>query len=562
MEMDATPQRRLLRVLRRQDGLALPLALSVLVVLGIGAFSVSQFTTLNIHAAARDASLVNANSYAEAALNSAYAVIAGANTTGKNPAAANLLGCAGVNGAADTNGPSNCTSPSPLLLCYTAAPCTAGTIGNATVYGYFSGTTAATFNGVAVPASTWLLIAKGWAPDNQAAVVTQTKMALVKISALNSGAIAAVWNHVFVTAPLQPNVCALSFGGNGVSVNVPLYVVGNVCLGSGGTGVSVVETTQPVDFQVGGKLVLLGGSKVGTDSTHGITSGVVVGGCNTTSVSAATSSCATGFNYWAKKTDTWVDNAAPAESAADQLSDWQTFDPGPKHTCQAGTTPSPLAASVFDNDSASNLGTEPNASNASFELTPNFSYACISTSGLSKGYLVWNNGASALTVSGLTVPAKTLAIGGSILFDGNMTISQTATYTGSAVIETAGTITFNGNGTTLCAESPCNTAASAWQGSSGNNSMLTLVSLVSNTTAITFSNNAQTFQGSLWTQPSSSMTFVKNGVTVDGPMAIGSMDATFNNATLIPLPVIKNMPVGAPVPPNTSASIGTLQLLN
>jgi hypothetical protein len=73
-----------------------------------------------------------------------------------------------------------------------------------------------------------------------------------------------------------------------------------------------------------------------------------------------------------------------------------------------------------------------------------------------------------------------------------------------------------------------------------------------------FTNNSQTFQGSLWTQPSSNMTFVKNGVTVEGPISIGSFDATFNNAAFKPLPVIKNMPTGAPIPPNTSATIGAM----
>jgi hypothetical protein len=126
------------------------------------------------------------------------------------------------------------------------------------------------------------------------------------------------------------------------------------------------------------------------------------------------------------------------------------------------------------------------------------------------------------------------------------------------VIEANGTITFNGNGTALCATSPCN--FTAWQGSTGNNSMLTLVALKSSTTAITFTNNNQTFQGSLWCQPSSSMTFVKNGVTVEGPIAIGKFDATFNNATFKPLPVIKNMPVGAPLPPNSGATVGTLTI--
>jgi hypothetical protein len=54
------------------------------------------------------------------------------------------------------------------------------------------------------------------------------------------------------------------------------------------------------------------------------------------------------------------------------------------------------------------------------------------------------------------------------------------------------------------------------------------------------------------------MTFVKNGDQMQGPMAIGSFDSTFNNATISPLPVIKNMPVGAPVPPNVSASVSPL----
>ena len=67
-----------------------------------------------------------------------------------------------------------------------------------------------------------------------------------------------------------------------------------------------------------------------------------------------------------------------------------------------------------------------------------------------------------------------------------------------------------------------------------------------------------TWQGSLWTQPSSKMTFVKNGVTVEGPISIGGFDATFNNASFQPLPVIKNMPVGAPLPPNAGVSISSI----
>jgi hypothetical protein len=89
--------------------------------------------------------------------------------------------------------------------------------------------------------------------------------------------------------------------------------------------------------------------------------------------------------------------------------------------------------------------------------------------------------------------------------------------------------------------------------------MLTLASVAANTTAISFGNsnaaNNQVFEGSLWTQPSSKVDFVKNNDLVAGPMSIGSLGSSFNNQILCPLPVIKNMPTGAPIPPNTSVAI-------
>ena len=186
------------------------------------------------------------------------------------------------------------------------------------------------------------------------------------------------------------------------------------------------------------------------------------------------------------------------------------------------------------------------------------SYACISQSGTSTGYLIWNNGASSFTVSGVTVPSKTLAINGSVFIDGDLNVTHSATYVGTGVIEVAGKVTFTGNSTTLCATSPCNTALNAWQGSSGNNSMLTLAPLISSAIALTLQDNSQVFQGSAWTQPNSSASLEGNSAILEGPMSIGSVNIQTNSASLKPLPVIKNMPVGAPIPPNTSVTIGPL----
>ncbi len=526
--------------LQQEDGIALVLALGITSVLIIFVASMIDYTTSNSRAVRLSSSNLTAMQYADAGLNTAYSILVNQKViAGGNPTAANILGCSGVGGAADTNGPSNCATPIAKNVCVTTSGCVAGDAGTSSVYGYYSGTNPTIFNGVNVAASTWLIVSSGYARNPQGATVIKTTTAKVTITALNSGAVAAVWNHMFITAPLTPNVCAVDFGGNNMTITSPLYAIGNVCLSGSNTTVQENVNGQPIDLMIGGKLVLSGsGTSAGTNAQHPLTSGVVVGGCSTVSVSSVTTACDSGsFNYWVGTKDAFVPAVAPEMQPADILIDYTNSDPGPKHPCVAGG----LASTVFDGD------TTQNGTNASFELLPGSSYTCVSQNGgAATGQMSWNNS------------TKTLLVSGSVFLDGNLTISQSGTYAGTGVIEAAGTITFNGNGTSLCATSPC--SFTTRQGSSGNNSMLTLVALKSAVTSVTFQDNNQTFQGSIWCQPSSSMTFVKNGVTIEGPISIGKFDATFNNASFQPLPVIKNMPVGAPIPPNTGASIGRLTI--
>ena len=545
------------RRLGEDEGIALVMALGITVVLIIFVTSMITFTSANGRSAQLSMDDPIARQFADGALNTAYSIIENQLSTGGNPAAANLLGCNGASGPSDTNGPSNCSSPSPKVICVTAgAGCSAGTAGSASVYGFYSGTNAQTYNGISVPASTWLLLATGYVRNpNTNATTAKAEVAQVAISPLNAGAVAAVWNHLFLTAPLTPNVCQTTFSGNSLTIDTPLYIVGNLCLA--GNSDIIKEVGQPVDLQVGGKLIFTGNStSVGVSTSTPITSGVVVGGCNKTGVTLSTTACTSAsYPYYVNTTESFLQAAAPAETTSDIQNDYNTFDPGPKHPCLAGTSPAALASSAFDND------TTYNSSAATFELAPSSSYACISQNGASAGYLIWNNSGSSITVSGVTVPAHTLAINGSIFIDGNLTISQSVTYTGTGVLEVAGTATLVNNSTNVCAESPCNTNASAWQGSSGNNSMLTLVSLVSNnSSAVTLGANSQIFQGSLWTQPSSGALLNGNSATVEGPMSLGTINLATNSASLKPLPVIKNMPVGAPLPPNTGATVGPLTI--
>jgi Tfp pilus assembly protein PilX len=521
------------RLLRQEDGIALLMALGIMLVLTIATVSMISYTSSGQRATRSSAGALLATQYAEAGLNAAYSILNYQLTvTGGNPSSANLLGCNGATGPSDTNGPSNCATPSAKLFCFSSG-CTAGSDGSATVYGYYSGTNPQTFLGMSIPAATWVLVSNGYARNSNGVTTGKTAMATAKINPISNGTVAAVWNHIFLTAPLVANQCQTDFESNNLVLDVPLYVIGNLCF-SGDNNV-IKEVGQPVDVQIGGKLVINGNNNnsVGVSASIPITSGVVVGGCTNVSVSSATTPCSSGsYKYWVTTTDTFNPQSAPVQSTSDIQADYANFDPGPKHPCQAGGI-------AFDTD------TTYNNSASSFELTPNSSYSCISQNGASVGQLTWDNA------------AKRLTINGSIFFDGSVTISQSAYYVGTAIIEVAGTVSINNNSTTVCATSPCNTGLAAWQGSSGNNSMLTFAPL-SGGKSMTLAGNLQTFQGSIWTQPSATLALSGNNATVEGPMSIGTIYMPSNDAQLKPLPVIKNMPVGAPIPPNTNASVGPL----
>ena len=314
--------------LRQEDGIALVMALSITVVLIIFVSSMIAYTTSNSRASTKSSGDLMAKQYADAGLNTAYSIIVNQNvTSGGNPAAANLLGCNGAGGAADTTGPSNCTTPSPKVVCVTTSGCVSGDSGSATVYGYYSGVNPGTYNGVTVPTANWLLVSSGYARNPAGAMIVKTSTALVAISALNSGAVAAVWNHMFLTSPLVPNTCSVDFGGNNMTITDPIYAIGNVCVSGQNTTIAENAGGQPVDLMIGGKLSMSGsGTTAGTSGAH-LTSGVVVGGCTLGNVTTATSACGPATNYYVNSTDTFIPQDAPEMLAADITERLQQLGP-------------------------------------------------------------------------------------------------------------------------------------------------------------------------------------------------------------------------------------------
>jgi hypothetical protein len=354
-----------------------------------------------------------------------------------------------------------------------------------------------------------------------------------------------------------------------MNLYAPIYSIGNVCFT--GNSDKLYENGQPVDLMVGGMLVFAGSSdQIGQSSTQPITSGVVVGGC-AASVTGTATPCGNGsWPYYVKNSEQYVSQDAPALTNAQIEADYTNADPGPKQTCTAGTSPAPLADNQFDYNVAGTEGSSTlpdtsgsGSSGGTFNLTPTSSYACISKNGTNTGYLIWNAGSTSITVSGITVPAKTLAVNGNIFFDSNLQVTQSGTYQGTAMIMTSGTITFpvGTNNVTFCAQNTSCTYSN-WQGGTGNNSMLTLASIAANnSSAIALNGNSDVFQGSLYTQPSSGLALGGNSANPQGPMSIGTITITGNSPILNPLPAIKNMPVGAPLPPNTGVAIDPITIV-
>lgn len=575
--------------LRREDGIALVLALAMSIALAALIVGVTTYIVANQRSATRSTKDTVARAYAEAALDQAYSRLVYSNTSagklaGLNASKPNLLGCV----AAQGNDGSDCSSPTPVCVAFTGT-CPSGTYtptaGTASVYGFYTGTSPAanaTFSTISEQSQEWILVATGYAQNSTASLDAKTLKATVLISAGGQGAVASVWNHVFLTkAAPNSTTCTQTISGNGLVWDAPLYVIGNLCLNGNNDYIKEVTGGQKIDLQVGGKLVLAGSgnsaSTVGDWSTSPvtpITQGVVVGGC-ASSIANAGTDCASNFKYSVGAVGTFISQNDPELTTQQIENDYATFDPGPLHTCQSGTSPSPLSDATFDNSVSSSERTTPtttttwlpdNTGSSStggvFDVTPAYNYACISKNGTGTGYLIWNNNSTgSITVSGITVPARTLAIKGSIFLDSPVTIDQSLTYAGTGIIMAAGQITLTGNSQTICAQ---NTSCvfTNWQGQTNNTDMLTLATLLQNsTTAINFTGQQQTYQGSMWTPTTSQVAYSGNGYSIQGPLSAGGLNIIANTFSFKPLPVITNMPLGAPVPPNVSVTINPMTII-
>jgi len=380
------------RLLRRQDGITLVMAIGVLGVLTMAGTSLIYYSSTNARSVSYSNSNASAYDLAEAGINEMMSILSKPENNALNK--------------------------------YILGEQANGSVTH-TTHTYDGGTVEwwGTLNQSVAGASTWSLTSVGRVKSPTGANVSQVSRTLTAkvpviptyTQPLNNPS----WNFIYSRG--TGSTCDMTIQ-NSVVVRSPLYVAGNLCM----TNTASV-TTGPMIVQ--GSLTMSQSSNFVGTSTTPVNQLHVRNGCKWKN-NAQHNPCqqgagSSGFdNVWA----TSISNN-PASSPA-PTPDWNPWylnaNPGPYYGCltTSGTPP------TFDNDqgaaSAPNAAKRNNSIPTVQDLTPSTSYTCKG----SAGELSWNASTHVLTANG------------TIFIDGSVQVQNGAvnTYTGSATIYISGTL--------------------------------------------------------------------------------------------------------------------------
>jgi Tfp pilus assembly protein PilX len=380
------------RLLRRQDGITLVMAIGVLGVLTMAGTSLIYYSSTNARSVSYSNSNASAYDLAEAGINEMMSILSKPENNALNK--------------------------------YMLGEQANGSVTH-TTHTYDGGTVEwwGTLNQSVAGASTWSLTSVGRVKSPTGANVSQVSRTLTAkvpviptyTQPLNNPS----WNFIYSRG--TGSTCDMTIQ-NSVVVRSPLYVAGNLCM----TNTASV-TAGPLIVQ--GSLTMSQSSNFVGTSTTPVNQLHVRNGCkwknNTQHNPCQQGAGSSGFdNVWA----TSISNN-PASSLA-PTPDWNPWylnaNPGPYYGCltTGGTPP------TFDNDqgaaSAPNAAKRNNSIPTVQDLTPSTSYTCKG----SAGELSWNASTHVLTANG------------TIFIDGSVQVQNGAvnTYTGSATIYISGTL--------------------------------------------------------------------------------------------------------------------------
>ena len=485
------------RLLRRQDGITLVMAIGILGVLTMSGTALIYYSSTNARSAEYSDDKSAAYDLAEAGINEMMAILA---------------------------------RPENNALKGTLLPQTTSTYDNGTV------TWSGTLND---STQTWSLTSTGviknptgkTASDVRRTLTAQVPVTPTYTQPLNNPA----WNYIYNKH--TGSACDMTLSNN-VSGSSRLYVAGNLCLNNN----AVVTQTSLI---VKGNLDLSNNSAVGAATSMDTRVETYVGGQCRYHTGAWASPCSGNQDsrqIYSKMDPpnyvVGVNTTTPviATPAADFDAWYTNAAPGPTQDCTSSNGARSGTPPTFDNDGVRN-----NSLVTPFDLTPTASYTCrVGPSDHPTGELSWNATTKVLTVAG------TIFVDGSLKF-GNGSLNQ---YNGQGTMYLSGTFFF-ANSTKMCGGvSGSDCAFSAWD---PNTEMMTLVANGSGGQAgtgnsILVGQNAQ-FQGGLFA--TYGLTY-ENNARSDGPMVADTI-VIANNVTNDQFPTITVVPVGMPGNPQVYA---------
>jgi Tfp pilus assembly protein PilX len=346
----------MMRRLKEQRGMVLPMALGIMLVVGILTAAVIDYSVTNGRSAVDSHQRVVAYDAAEQGMNDALSVLYKASdfhSSSALPARSNV------------------------------------SVGQNTSYSY-----SATFVD-----PVWTITSIGTAPNKTqgSRPVTWTMKRSIRISpSAGQGVDISVWNYIYSDAP--PGSC-LTLSNNS-TIATPFYIRGDLCLNNNAhmdanTTFGSLYPTTP-QLQVGGKITLANGAYIGTSAArlNKVQTGL---GCGSTPHNP----CTTADNVWANAYSTTT--PALTKPVIDMATWYRDASPGPNHACTSGTFPGGFDGNTTQDNS---LGT--------VNLTPLSAYDCkfVDSLGNQLGRIAWTPGSpGTLTVSG------TLFWDGNLLFN-------------------------------------------------------------------------------------------------------------------------------------------------
>jgi hypothetical protein len=495
----------LLRRVRGERGMALPLALGTLTALTATAMVVLGFSTTNSKNADRDKGGQLAFALAEAGLNNTLAVL---------------------------NNPTNNALKQQILPACSGAQST----WNQSAY---EGGTVSWCGTLAIAQSAWNVTSTGTVRNMSSGTktVTRTISAYVPVTpVVNQVNNNPAWNYVMSTA--TGSECDMTVNEN-ILFESALFVHGSLCLDNN------------ADIRVG-PLIVKGTVRLDNNGSIGTSAAriqVAVGGINR-DADAALELCKEGSTNWNDATaeacgDSDRIYATPSVSTtpptiAKPAAEWdawyQDAMPGPMTTCTAASGASSGTVPVFDNDAIRN-----NSVASNFNLTPAASYTCrVGPATNPIGELSWNHSTRVLSLRGVV-----FIDGGAYSMNGLVN-----TYDGQGTLYLSGTFLLDNN-TKICASvsgSNCNFAG--WNPNSE------LLSIITNGSGGqvpvgygTHIDNGAQIQAALY---ATNGVMLSNNASTDGPI-LGSTVTVGQNFTGDDFGTIISVPPGMPGNPEVYA---------